>query len=53
MIEAIEWRDLSERWALGVQWHPEGMRYTGPEHRDLFEAHVRAAERHAVRGAAA
>ncbi len=53
VIEAIEWRDLSERWLVGVQWHPEGMRDTSPEHRNLFEAHVRAAERHALRRAAA
>lgn len=53
LIEAIEWRDLSERWLVGVQWHPEGMRDTSSEHAILFEAHVRAAERHAVlRGAA-
>lgn len=53
VIEAVEWRNLSERWLVGVQWHPEGMRETGPEHRDLFEAHVRAAERHALLRAAA
>ena len=53
VIEAIEWRDLSERWLVGVQWHPEGMRDTSFEHRNLFEAHVRAAERHALHRAAA
>jgi putative glutamine amidotransferase len=53
VVEAIEWRDLSERWLVGVQWHPEGMRHTSPEHRNLFEAHVRASERHALRKAAA
>jgi hypothetical protein len=29
------------------------MRAAGPEHRNLFEAHVCAAERHALRHAAA
>jgi putative glutamine amidotransferase len=53
VTEAVESRDFSERWLLGVQWHPEGMRDTSPEHRNLFEAHVRAAERHALRRAAA
>ena len=56
VIEAVESRDLSERWILGVQWHAEAMRdlsEVGPEHRNLFEAHVEAAERHALRRAAA
>jgi len=52
VIEAVESRDFSERWLIGVQWHPEGMRETSPEHRDLFEAHVCAAGRHALRRAA-
>jgi putative glutamine amidotransferase len=47
VIEALESRDLSERWLVGVQWHPEGMRDTESGHRNLFEAHVCAAERHA------
>ncbi len=53
VIEAVESRNLSERWLMGVQWHPEGMGDTSPAQRDLFEAHVRAAERHALRRAAA
>ena len=54
VIEAVESHDLSERWVVGVQWHAEAMRDTeGPEHRNLFEAHVAAAERHALRRAAA
>lgn len=53
IIEAIEARDLSERWLIGVQWHAEAMRDVGPEHRNLFEAHVAAAERYALRRAAA
>jgi putative glutamine amidotransferase len=53
MIEALESRDFSDRWLVGVQWHPEGMRDTDPGHRNLFEAHVCAAERHALRKAAA
>ena len=54
VIEAVEYRDLSERWLVGVQWHAEAMRDTlGPEHRNLFEAHVAAAERYALRRAAA
>ncbi len=56
VIEAVEHRDLSERWILGVQWHAEAMRdlrEEGPEHRNLFKAHVEAARRHALRRAAA
>ena len=53
VIEAVEARDFSERWLLGVQWHPEGMGDTSPAQRNLFEAHVGAAERHALRRAAA
>lgn len=55
VIEGIEYRDLSERWIMGVQWHAEAMRDTGenPAHRNLFRAHVEAAERHALRRAAA
>jgi putative glutamine amidotransferase len=53
VIEGLESRDFSERWLVGVQWHPEGMRDIGSGHRNLFEAHVCAAERHALRSAAA
>jgi putative glutamine amidotransferase len=53
VIEALESRDFSERWLVGVQWHHEGMRDIGSEHRNLFEAHVCAAERHALGSAAA
>ncbi len=53
VAEAVEYRDLSERWILGVQWHAEAMRTSGPEHRNLFSAHVEAAEHHALRRAAA
>ena len=53
VIEAVEAADLSERWLLGVQWHAEAMRGAGPQQENLFEAHVSAAERHAVREAAA
>ena len=53
VVEAAESRNLSERWLVGVQWHAEAMRSTGPEHRNLFEAHVEAAERYALRRAAA
>ena len=53
VIEATESRDFSERWAVGVQWHPEGLLDTASGHRHLFEAHVRAAERHASRRPAA
>jgi putative glutamine amidotransferase len=52
VIEAVESRDFSEHWLVGVQWHPEGMRQTSPEHLNLFEAHVCAAERYASRRAA-
>jgi len=53
VIEAVESSDLSKRWVIGVQWHAEAMRDSGPEHRRLFEAHVSAAERYALRRAAA
>lgn len=53
VIEAVESHDFSERWLVGVQWHAEAMRDAGAEHRNLFEAHVQAAERHALRRAAA
>lgn len=53
VVEAVESRNLSERWLVGVQWHAEAMRDVGPEHRNLFEAHVAAAERYALRRAAA
>jgi putative glutamine amidotransferase len=53
VIEAVEAGDLSERWLLGVQWHAEAMRGAGPQQESLFEAHVAAAERHALRRAAA
>jgi putative glutamine amidotransferase len=53
VIEAAESPDLSERWLVGVQWHAEAMRDVGPEHCNLFEAHVAAAERYALRRAAA
>ena len=53
VIEALESCDFSDRWLVGVQWHPEGMRDIGSGHRNLFEAHVCAAERHALRRVAA
>jgi putative glutamine amidotransferase len=52
VIEAVEAEDLSERWLLGVQWHAEAMRGAGPQQESLFEAHVSAAEGHALRRAA-
>jgi putative glutamine amidotransferase len=53
VVEAVEAGDLSERWLLGVQWHAEAMRGAGPQQESLFEAHVSAAERHALRRVAA
>ncbi len=53
VVEAVESRNLFERWLVGVQWHAEAMRDAGPEHRNLFEAHVEAAKRYALRRAAA
>jgi putative glutamine amidotransferase len=53
VVEAVEWRDLSQRWLVGVQWHAEAMRDAALQHRKLFEAHVSAAESHALRRAAA
>jgi putative glutamine amidotransferase len=52
VIEAVEAEDLSARWLLGVQWHAEAMRGAGPQQESLFEAHVSAAEGHALRRAA-
>jgi gamma-glutamyl-gamma-aminobutyrate hydrolase PuuD len=49
----VESRNFSDRWLVGVQWHPEKMRDSIREHRSLFEAHFCAAERHALRRAAA
>ena len=53
VVEAVEWGDLTQRWLVGVQWHAEAMRDAAPQHRKLFEAHVSAAESHALRRAAA
>jgi putative glutamine amidotransferase len=53
VVEAVEWEDLSQRWLVGVQWHAEAMRAAGAEHLYLFEAHVYAAKRHALRRTAA
>jgi putative glutamine amidotransferase len=60
VVEAVEYRDLSERWLVGVQWHAEAMRDaardpddSGRAHRNLFAAHVAAASRVALRRAAA
>ncbi len=53
IVEAVESRDLSSRWIVAVQWHAEAMRGAGVEHRRFFEAHVDAAERHALGRAAA
>ena len=54
VVEAVESRDLSKRWLVGVQWHAEAMRDSeGNEHRNLFAAHIAAAERHALRRAVA
>ncbi len=44
VVEAIE---APERdFVLGIQWHPEHLAATRPEHRRLFEGLVRAAQRH-------
>jgi putative glutamine amidotransferase len=53
VIEAVESRYPSEWWMVGVQWHSEAMREAGPEHQNLFKAHVAAAERHALKRTAA
>ncbi len=53
VAEAVEAWDLSERWLVGVQWHAEAMRGADPVQGNLFEAHVSAAESHALRRAAA
>ena len=53
VAEAVEASDLSERWIVGVQWHAEAMRGADPVQGNLFEAHVSAADRHALHRAAA
>lgn len=53
VVEGAESRSFPGRWLLGVQWHAEAMRDSGPEHRKLFEAHVAAAEQYSGRRAAA
>lgn len=56
VIEALESRDFSERWLIGVQWHAEAMRGSsegGVSQRALFEAHVEAARNWAARQAVA
>lgn len=54
VVEAVESPNLSKRWLVGVQWHAEAMRGAqSAEHRNLFAAHVAAAERHATRRRAA
>jgi putative glutamine amidotransferase len=53
VIEAVEYRDLTDQWLIGVQWHAEIMREVGMEHQNLFEAHVWAAKRHTLRRAVA
>ena len=53
VVEAVEYRDFTEQWLVGVQWHAEIMREVGMEHQDLFEAHVCAAKRHTLRRAVA
>ena len=53
VVEAVEAKEFSERWLLGVQWHAEAMRGAGPQQKSLFQAHVSAAEIHALREAAA
>jgi len=53
VIEAVEYHDFSDQWLVGVQWHAEMMREVGTEHKNLFEAHVSAAQYYALRRAAA
>ena len=53
VIEAVEYRDFTIQWIIGVQWHAEMMREVGMEHQNLFEAHVSAAKRHTLRKAVA
>lgn len=53
IVEAAESRDFSDQWIVAVQWHAEAMRDTVPEQRNFFEAHIAAAERYALRRAAA
>ncbi len=51
LIEAFE-RE-GEHFALGIQWHPEGLVRTDPLQRTLFAAFVAAAARYATEGAPA
>lgn len=40
LVEAVEHTD---RWLLGVQWHPEDTAHEDPPHQSLYNAFVRAA----------
>ncbi|MFQ5893453.1 MAG: gamma-glutamyl-gamma-aminobutyrate hydrolase family protein, partial [Nitrospinota bacterium] len=47
VVEAVE--APSERFVLGLQWHPEYMAASDPASRAIFEAFVEAARAHARR----
>lgn len=47
LIEAIEDKDASGPWLVGVQWHPEMMVYDYPKMLKLFEYFVQEARTHA------
>lgn len=32
VVEAVEYRDLLERWAVGVQWHAEALIFAAGRH---------------------
>ncbi len=42
VIEEIESSDMSDRWLLGVQWHPEAILEARPENKIIFEKFIEA-----------
>lgn len=45
VIEAIESKNMEDRWILGVQWHPETLFDSHPEEELLYRAFVNAAQK--------
>lgn len=49
LVEAVEPTDRTDRFVLGVQWHPERVNECDPSCRELARAFVAAAAKHAER----
>jgi putative glutamine amidotransferase len=49
LVEAVEPTDRTDRFVLGVQWHPERVDECDPSCRELARAFVAAAAKHAER----